>query len=289
MSIYEIGESLTNCDINMKNLLKNWVPKKIVNANEYEFLEWSFVETISDSSRYVYYRNYFSTDEPVYQSQSRKVGSSFFENKHEEYDSLWVYPGFLYPHFHDTRGLPDKARAIFSDDFKLRARKIASMELNIDTLKLNFYYFHQTDTIKDFGTNISTTTLVGTGASGFGGGDSSTGKSWSTIIYDIATIDSLSQNYIDLYFTRQKSPDDLSIEEKRELTLEELLIERLLGQIRFSERVKIGDKVFVIKFKHKNKNELNYKFYNNYIICCSETHKVLWDTFFQNITLKVYK
>ena len=131
VSIYEIGKSVTNCDINMKNLLINWVPEKIVNANEYEFIEWSFVETISDSSRYVYYRNYFSTDEPVYQSQRRKGGYSYFENKNEEYDSLWVYPCFLYPHFHDTRGLPDKARAIFSDDFKLSALDIASQIRNI--------------------------------------------------------------------------------------------------------------------------------------------------------------
>ena len=135
VSIYEIGEPVTNCDINMKNLLKNWTPEKIVNANEYEFLEWSFVETISDSSRYVYYRNYFSSDEPVNCSVSGITGYSYPPGI--EYDSLWVYPGFPHSEYYDPRGLPDKAREVLSEDFRLKAMDILSKKINIDTMQLS--------------------------------------------------------------------------------------------------------------------------------------------------------
>jgi len=267
VSIYEFGEPVTNCDINMKNLLKNWVPEIVVNANEYEFLEWSFVETISDSSRYVHYRNYFSGTEPVYKFQMEK--SEYSNGK--TYDSLWIYPGFIHPEIQDTRGMPDIAQTILTEEVRLKAKNILFNELNIDTLNLNYYTYHKTDSIE----------------SSYPSGAFS--KSVSVASHNIAYIDTLSQNYIDINVTREKNYDDLSIEERRELFLEELLLERIIMQISFNETVEIGDKVFVIKFKHYNKNEMNYKFYNNYIICNSETNKVVHDHFFLGIYLKKYE
>ena len=126
VSIYEMGDSVTNCDINMKNLLRNWQPEKIANASEYEFLDWSFVETISDSVRYVYYRNYFSSIEPVYSFIRTKSGYSSHGNS---YNSIWVYPSFTHPEFYDTRELSDNAKAIFSEDVRLKAKDIYSKEL----------------------------------------------------------------------------------------------------------------------------------------------------------------
>ena len=82
VSIYEIGDSITDCEVNIKNLLKNWSPTKVVNADEYVFLEWSFVETLNDSSRYVYYRNYFSGIEPVGCSVRRKSGEGSNMNRY---------------------------------------------------------------------------------------------------------------------------------------------------------------------------------------------------------------
>ena len=150
VSIYEIGEAITNCDVNMKNLLRNWTPEKIANSDDYEFLEWSFIESISDSARYVYYRNYFSTNEPVYSSIAKKSG----ENKSGTYDSLWVYPGFLHPEYHDPRGLPDKAREILSKDFIQKALNLSSMELNIDTLDLFHHSYYRSDSTKSEGIDI---------------------------------------------------------------------------------------------------------------------------------------
>jgi len=289
VSIYEMGEPISNCEKNMKNLLKNWVPEKIVNANEYEFLEWSFVETISDSSRYVYYRNYFSSDEPVYNSVTRKSGYSYPHGK--EYDSLWVYPGFLHPEYHDTRGLPDKTKEIFSEDFRLKAMDIISKKVNIDTMQLRYHSYLQTDSVveKVGKKTTPTVTVIGAGAKVFEGGNVNVSgggnahKSWRTVSYDIATTGSLSKNYVDVYITNQKSPNDLSIEEIRELILEELLIEHIIKQIDFNKRVEIGDKVFLIKFKHKE------KIYNNFIICNFETNKVVMDYFFLGINFKIQK
>ena len=262
VSIYEIGESTTNCDVNIKNLLKNWTPERIVNANEYEFLEWSFVETISDSSQYVYYRNYFSSDKPVYSSVMRKTGSSYPPGN--EYDSLWIYPAFSHSEYYDTRSLPDEAREILSEDVRLKAIDINSKDFNIDTIPLLYHSYHKKDSTMS--------------------GDIHN-YSVRTESYDIATIDSLSQNYIDVNFTREKSFGDLSIEEAKKLLLEGLLIERIAKQLHFKEQVRVGDKVFMIKFKHKDRMH-NEKIYNNYIICDSETNKVVMDSFFLRINLK---
>ena len=128
--------------------------------------------------------------------------------------------------------------------------------------------------------------VAGTGAKGFGSGDAN--KSLRIVSYDIATIDSLSKNYIDVYIKNQKNPDDLLIEEVRELLLEELLTGRIIKQIDFNKRVEIGDKIFLIKFKHKERR-YNEKVYNNYIICNSETNKVVMDYFFLGINFKKYK
>lgn len=78
VSIYEYGDSLTSCKTNFRNLFRNWDNGYITNASQYIFGNYSSVETISDSARYRYYRNYFSGLEVVshYYSSS---GSSFYE------------------------------------------------------------------------------------------------------------------------------------------------------------------------------------------------------------------
>ncbi|MBN2881731.1 hypothetical protein JXM83_06805, partial [Candidatus Woesearchaeota archaeon] len=65
VSIYEYGDSLTSCETNFENLFKNWMPRNVTNAREYKSLEYKFVETIADTVRYNYYRNYFSGGEAV--------------------------------------------------------------------------------------------------------------------------------------------------------------------------------------------------------------------------------
>ncbi len=79
VSIYEYGENITSYETNFKNLLNNWKTENITNANEYEFVNISFVESISDSIRYIYYRNYFSGGEPVYSSIKSNRGTGTYQ------------------------------------------------------------------------------------------------------------------------------------------------------------------------------------------------------------------
>jgi hypothetical protein len=55
--IYEYGAPLTSCETNFENLFKNWTPANVTNAHEFELLDFSFVENLSDTARYNYYRN----------------------------------------------------------------------------------------------------------------------------------------------------------------------------------------------------------------------------------------
>lgn len=48
----------------------------------------------------------------------------------------------------------------------------------------------------------------------------------------------------------------------------------------FKSLVKVGDKVFVIFFKDKQ------HIYNTYIVCSSQTNRVVWDNVFRNIKIK---
>ena len=63
LSIYEYGDSITDCKTNFINLFANWTSQNITNADSYKLLKYSFVETISDSLRFNFYRNYFSGSE----------------------------------------------------------------------------------------------------------------------------------------------------------------------------------------------------------------------------------
>lgn len=262
VSIYEIGEPIADCDSNMKNLLANWTTDRIVNADEFEFLDWSFVETIADSARYNFYRNYYSSLEPVCKSMRRRSGVGSSGN---EFDSLWVYPGYPYPQFYDTRGLPGKFKEILSEDFRTKAKNILSCEMNIDTMQFLYHTHLEIDSMEIFDAagNVYNTKRV------------------RTFSHNVASKDSLSQNYIDVFINRTKTYDELPIEEARELNLEELLVQRITQQISFNQHIKIGDKVFLIKFKHDE------KIYANYIICSAETHKIVMDYFFCDINFEI--
>lgn len=79
-SIYEVGDSLTTCETNLDNLYRNWHNGNITNAKQYELDKYTLVETISDSARYRYYRNYFSGLEVVRHYYAGS-GSSYSDGK----------------------------------------------------------------------------------------------------------------------------------------------------------------------------------------------------------------
>ncbi|MBK5261679.1 MAG: hypothetical protein JJE17_03775 [Peptostreptococcaceae bacterium] len=146
VSIYEYGDSLSSCETNFENLFKNWNPGNITNAREYELLDFSFVETIADTTRYNYYRNYFSGGEPVYcsmasfSSKSSKLkkrnGKTY--NEETEISERFVRPGYIHSEIFDQRGLPEEVKKILSEEFKRQAQELLTREINIDTLHLKY-------------------------------------------------------------------------------------------------------------------------------------------------------
>lgn len=260
VSIYECGENITSYETNFKNLLNNWKTENITNANEYEFVNISFVESISDSIRYIYYRNYFSGGEPVYSSIKSNRGTGFNGSKIYEY---YVVPGYIHQEIYDRRLLPDKTKEILSKEFMQQVQKLLELEINIDTLSLICYSgkISKIDTIKS-------------GSDFF---DDFVQKSY--LEYNLASTDSISNDYIDFSITRKKNPENINVQKRKSLILEDLLIERISKQVSFNKQVHINDKVYSIKFAYLGNT------YTNYVICSSSSKKVVIDCFFKNIVM----
>lgn len=253
ISIYEYGSPITDYEDNFKNLIKNWNKKNVTNADEFEILECSFVETISTWERYNHYRNYFSSDQVVLCSTS---GSSVSDHKGNKKYEFTIKPGYAYTEYYDTRGLPDNVKTIFTDEFREEAKGVLSQKFNIDTL--NLYNYNYSDEKRD-----------------------TTKSGWHHSVNSrvINSPRPLSKNYIDVFLEGKKNIFELSIKEAQDVMLEDLTINRLNQQVSFNDLVKIGDKVFVIKFKHE------HQLYSSYLICSSETKKVVWDYLFSRIRM----
>lgn len=185
---------------------------------------------------------------------------------------FYIEPGFAHREFYDQRGLPEATKKIFSEEFKAEAIDILTREINIDTIDLKHYHYEKItlDTIRNQGVDSKY---------------SGTSKEFINRI--AASPDSISQNYIDIVMKSEGGLDilkfdDLQIDEKRLLILEQLLIERINKQLHFNEMVNIGDKVYRIDFKHDG------MLFSNYVNCSAESKKVVMDHFFLNINLDVY-
>lgn len=253
VSIYELGNPITDYEDNFKNLVNNWTKKNITNIEDYTLSDIYFVETISNRDRYNHYRNFFSSDKPV--SHGSK-GRKSMDSKGNKIEELYIQPGYAYTEFYDTRGMKDSLRNILSDDFQKQARLLLSREFDIDTLQL--YNFHYHDECSD---------------------TTSTGYEKRVRNHTITSFQPLSQNYIDIVLEGTKKITDLKVDEAREFVLENLLIERITRQAAFTETVKQGDQVYAIDFTYHGNA------YTNYIICSSDTKKVVWDYFFMGIML----
>lgn len=262
ISIYELGDSLVDCETNFKNLFSNWTSENVTNADSYKLLKFSVVETITDSSRFIYYRNYFSGVEPIYSSTK---GISGENTNGQSIHEFYIKPGFIHKEIFDQRGIPKKNRELFSEEFRSKAMNILTQEINIDTMSLNYYSYEMNgiDKLLTLGHDFNVYSVR---------------KSYANL--KGASLDSISKNYIDIFIKREKSIDDLNIKEKRSLILEQLIIERINNQLHFNEQVQIGDKVYIVDFEYDG------QLFTNYVICSAENKKVVIDYFFSEIRLE---
>ena len=251
LSIYELGYPITDYEDNFKNLVRNWTKKNITNIEDYELSDIYLVETLSSRDRYNSYRNFFSSDKPVYPSTK---GRTSMDSNGIQIKEFYIEPGYAYTEFFDTRGMTDSIRKILSEDFQKKARDLLSREFDMDTLQLFNFQYHKE--------HADTT---------------STGYEKHVNNHTVTSTQPLSRNYIDIVLEGNKKITDLTINEAREFILENLIIERLTRQVAFTNTVKQGDRVYAINLTYHGKA------YTNYIVCSYESKKVVWDNLFMRI------
>jgi hypothetical protein len=250
VSIYEYGDSLTSCETNFENLMRNWNNGPITNANHYKFGDYYFFETISDSATYKYYRNYFSGLDVVTNTFSTSSSTS--------------YNGKQWENNHDYYLNPYKREWILLDkipvETKIKVLKLFNTELvlNADTGKIKTAFRETNKTIEK----------IQDGNSSYS--DESEIEIW-------AYFDSETKETIDSIFLNNLSFDDLDIQTQEEMQIKLFSRMRVEMQRHFNEKVHIGDRVYVVPFQF---NVFEFKVV---VICNPQSKKVVMDCFFKGI------
>lgn len=257
--IYEYGDSIIDCKTNFVNLFNNWTETNISNAKEYRMISYALVETIEDSVRYNYYRNYFSGSKVLMSSKSRSTKTGYDGVHYFEYN---IRPGYNYAHFFDSTVVNDQQNSLLNEELKLEARNILLKDYNIDQIKL-YTYIAESSKIDTVFSN--------------GRGSKILSTSNSKASHYAVSANPISKNYIDVIVKHTKAFEKLNMDEKRQLCLEQIVIERLQRQLYFNENVLIGDKVYGVKFEYKS------QLYTNYVICSFKTNRVVMDYFFASL------
>lgn len=253
-SIFEYGDSIKDCQTNFKNLINNWQSAFITNANEFEFIKCTFIEEITDSSRYNFYRNYFSSNQSIGATYGRVTST---DSKGMTSYTQLIRPRLKYQQIYDPRILHDSMQIIYSSDFCEKAKRLLDQEFSIDTIKLNYYTFSQDSIYAD---------------------DKHSGH--QSKYWDFYSPDSLTQDYFDVAINHTKTLLSLDLENAQKIILQDLLIQRILEQIYFTDQVSLNDKVFKIVFKYNNHQ------FSTYIICSAQTNKVVLGSIFDGLRIK---
>ncbi len=248
VSIYEYGDSLISCETNFENLFRNWTKENITNAGEYSGLEsYSFIETISDSVRYKYYRNFFSGLEVVnfYYSDSKSAiynGKEWIETK--EYRVYPLTRKFMELHYCPPE-LMIKLIELFSTDSNFDLNfKLASKQLKEERYSDDGYNSSR---------DIKSARLL------------------------VAYTDSITQMIADSIVLLDYDTKALSALSEEQMALSSAKLLRGASQKMYDESVQIGDRVYMIPFRF---GPLPYKVY---VVCNPKTNKVVLDYFFKAI------
>ncbi len=250
VSIYEYGDSLTSCETNFENLMRNWNNGPITNKDQYKFGDYYFFETISDSATYKYYRNYFSGLDVVVHTFSTS-GSISYNGK--EWETSHDY--YLYPYKQEWILLNKMPL-----ETKIKILKLfnTELELNADTSKIKTVFRETNKTIEEIqDCNYSYS-------------DESEIEIW-------AYSDSETKETIDSVFLNNLSFEDLDIQTQEEIQIKLFTRMRVEMQKHFNEKVHIGDKFYVVPFIF---GLIEFKIV---VICNPQSKKVVMDSFFKNV------
>lgn len=250
VSIYEYGDSLISCETNFENLFRNWTKENITNADDYsEFGSYSFIETISDSARYMHYRNFFSGLEVVSHHYSDRGSLSNSGNGWVQTNEYRVYP------------FTEKFRALHNcpPERMIKLIEIYCAESNFD---LNY--------------NLASKQLEEEHYWEDGSNSSRNTKSDLLLVLYTDSITKMIADSIVLLDYDMEALNTLS-QEQMILSYNKLL--RGAGQKKYDESVQIGDRVYMVPFRF---GPLQYKVY---VVCNPKTYKVVLDYFFKGIKL----
>lgn len=132
VSIYEVGDSIVDYDTNFRNLFHNWTGKYLANASDYKLLNYTFLETIADSSTLDFYVRLMTSGQMIgLESKSSDKTSSIgvSEKKYAvkptqfSEDSLYNVKNLRIRKLYDDRNFFQEIKRIMSDDFSMREVK----------------------------------------------------------------------------------------------------------------------------------------------------------------------
>jgi len=250
--IYEYGDSLTSCETNFVNLFRNWNNRYITNANQYDFGKYAFVETISDTARYRYYRNYFSGLDVV-SSHWANSGSSSYEGKQLKSEQEYFIAPFKYKYVL-LEQLPIGTM--------VKMLKLYETEINIDTIKIEAVSQESIQTREEIQY-----------------GDRSTSREVRRSIW--AYSDTVIKKSIDSMTLHHVRFENLGLQSQEAILLTQALLMRVETQKVFNKAVHIGDWVYVVPFEFGGYN------FNVFVICNPISKKVVIDYFFKSIRIDV--
>lgn len=126
VSFYEIGDSIVNYDTSFKNLFHNWTTDKLTNAADYKLLNYTFLETINDSTVLDLYVRLMTSNKMFGLSSKKSESTSMngvTENKYTvepnlfSVDSLFTVKNQRLRKLYEDRKFLLEILRITSDDF----------------------------------------------------------------------------------------------------------------------------------------------------------------------------
>lgn len=138
-------------------------------------------------------------------------------------------------------------------------------ELNIDTMKLKQYMNRQETEKVEYMSPTSKTIRR---------------RERSVQQNEVLSVDTISAAHMDVAIKRTKKAEELSLADRRQLIMADILSERLILQKSFTSKVNIGDPVYAVHFDFLGKH------YSDYSICSAKTGKVLCDWFGMSIQIE---
>lgn len=136
VSIYEVGDSITEYDTNFKNLFHNWTSKNLTNASDYKLLNYTFLEAVTDSSILDFYCRVLTSNSKwvgLGSAHSDKTTNGISEIKYvveptqSNLDSLYTVKDPRLRKLYEDRSFVQEIKRLYSEDFNMSEVKLGKV------------------------------------------------------------------------------------------------------------------------------------------------------------------